>query len=248
MSLEEFVIRIPDFQECSSSRKIDYFSYYLLIVDKQIGVKPSQIRECFNDLHLPPYTNISAYLTTNSKRGKKQKYLKRKEGYFLVSTLKTAIDLVLTNPELKSTEPSNDLFPMELLVETKRGYLIGTGKQAAICYDVGTYDASFVMIRKLLETLIIECFERYGEENTIKGSDGHYFFLSNLIDKFKLENSWNLGRNTVQSLPKIKALGDLSAHNRRFSAKKPDIDKIKGDLRIVLEEIIHLIDYPNWNR
>jgi len=41
-------------------------------------------------------------------------------------------------------------------------------------------------------------------------------------------------------------MGDLSAHNRRYIARKNDLDKLKDDLRIVLEELIHIIDYPNW--
>ena len=41
-------------------------------------------------------------------------------------------------------------------------------------------------------------------------------------------------------------MGDLSAHNRRYIARKIDLDKLKDDLRIVLEELIHIIDYPNW--
>ncbi|MDR0429971.1 MAG: hypothetical protein LBH58_05785, partial [Tannerellaceae bacterium] len=59
------------------------------------------------------------------------------------------------------------------------------------------------------------------------------------------EKAFSLSRNTKQGLPTIKKYGDLSAHNFRFNAKKPDIDGFKLDLRIVLEELIHLIDYPN---
>ena len=35
------------------------------------------------------------------------------------------------------------------------------------------------------------------------------------------------------------------AHNRRFSAKKTEMEKLKYDLRIVIEELVHLIDYPS---
>ena len=54
---------------------------------------------------------------------------------------------------------------------------------------------------------------------------------------------WTIGRNAAQELPKIKKLGDLSAHNRRFNAKKSDIDSIKTGLRVVLEELVHLVNY-----
>ncbi len=57
-----------------------------------------------------------------------------------------------------------------------------------------------------------------------------------------------VGRNSVKVLPEIKSKGDLSAHNRRFNATKPDIDTIKSGLRIIVEELVHLIDYEQWNK
>jgi anaerobic glycerol-3-phosphate dehydrogenase len=71
-------------------------------------------------------------------------------------------------------------------------------------------------------------------------------YLSDLIDIFKAEPAWNIGRNAKNSLPNLKKMGDLSAHNRRFIARKVDVDKLKDDLRIVLEEVLHIVDYPNW--
>ena len=59
---------------------------------------------------------------------------------------------------------------------------------------------------------------------------------------------WTIGRNSVKVLPEIKSKGDLSAHNRRFNATKPDIDTIKSGLRIIVEELVHLIDYEQWNK
>jgi hypothetical protein len=142
-----------------------------------------------------------------------------------------------------SNDVSNlSLFPIELLNNT-RGYIINIGNQASLCYESRFYDASLVMIRKLMETLIIECFECNLISDKIKGENGYFFYLSDLIDVFVKEPNWTLSRNTINSLPKIKKLGDLSAHNRRFSAKKHDLDKISEDLRIVIEELIHLIDY-----
>ena len=65
------------------------------------------------------------------------------------------------------------------------------------------------------------------------------------MTNYNQRKKWNLSRNTQQSLPNIKKYGDLSAHNRRFSAKKTEMEKLKYDLRIVIEELVHLIDYPS---
>lgn len=103
------------------------------------------------------------------------------------------------------------------------------------------------MIRKLLETLIIETFERHKVEGKIKTGQGFYFYLSDLITELINEkDTFKISRNTLQSLPKLKKLGDLSAHNRRYVAKKSDIENVKDELRITLEELLHIIDYKNW--
>ncbi len=64
--------------------------------------------------------------------------------------------------------------------------------------------------------------------------------LRYLIDQILSSNSWNLGRETKQALPLIKSFGNRSAHNRRFIAKKQDIDKIVPGLRVVADEMLHL--------
>lgn len=141
--------------------------------------------------------------------------------------------------------PTDNYFPLEIFNNT-RGYLQSIAKQAANCYDYGLYDACSVMTRKLLEVLIIEAFERHNIAAKIKGPSGNFFYLSDLVDALSNEATWNIGRNAKQVMPNLKKMGDLSAHNRRYFAKKSEVDKQKEDLRIVLEELIHLIDYPSW--
>jgi len=141
----------------------------------------------------------------------------------------------------KSLVVSDDLFPLELTKNTKP-YLEKISTQACGSYDVGYYDASAVMTRRLLETLIIECFETKKISNKIKNGIGVFYFLEELISKFLKENgkSWNISRNTLKCLPKLKDMGDKSAHSRYFTARKPDIDKLKDDLRIVIEELVQI--------
>ena len=148
---------------------------------------------------------------------------------------------------IQQTKKIEEYFPIQLLDNT-RGYLAITGNQCNSCFNYGLNDACLVILRKLIETLIIECFERHRIETKIKNHQGHYFFLSDLIDLFTNETTWTTSRNTISSLPNIKKLGDLSAHNRRFNAKRHDLEKIQGDVRIVIEELVHLIDYPTWTK
>ena len=94
------------------------------------------------------------------------------------------------------------------------------------------------MIRRLVETLIIEAYEHKGIAERIKNSNDEFFPLSDLIDKILSEKMWNLSRNTKSALRDLKRIGDLSAHNRRYTAHRSDIDKVLNDLRVATQELI----------
>lgn len=244
--LETFIEKVENFEELSSSSQIDIFAYYILIEQKKEGFVAKDISACFDVLHLRPYSNIPSYLSSNSN-GKGKKYLKKNGNlYYLERIFKQSIEVQIGNPSLPSRVQS-DFFPIELFDNT-RGYLKTIANQALASYNKGIYDGCSVLTRKLIEILIIECFERHGTDNLIKKADGTFYYLSDLITEFLKEPSWNIGRNAKNGLPKIKRLGDHSAHNRRYIARQQDLDNIKSDIRIVIEELIHLIDYENWNK
>ena len=126
------------------------------------------------------------------------------------------------------------------LVQNTRGYLERITHQINGSYSHGWYDSCAVMIRRLIETLIIEAFESYNIAYKIKNSSGDFFYLSDLILKALSEQGWNLSRNAKQALTKLKDIGDKSAHSRRFNAVRNDIDKINPEIRVVVQEFIYL--------
>lgn len=128
------------------------------------------------------------------------------------------------------------------LVEGTRDYMMIVTRQINKTYEAECYDACAVMIRRLVETLIIEVYEARGiESQIIDPSTSDYFALSRLIDKVKTEASLPLSRNTKKALRDLKDVGDLSAHNRRFNAVRDDIDKLRLDLRVVVQELVYLM-------
>jgi hypothetical protein len=126
------------------------------------------------------------------------------------------------------------------LVKGTRGYIERIAYQVNGCYEYGWYDACAVMMRRMMETLIIEVFEHHNVSAQIKNSGGDFFYLSDLISATISQTTWNLGRNTKQALPRMKTLGDQSAHSRRFVAHREDIDKMQADFRIVVQELLFL--------
>lgn len=239
--LELFTLRIPNFKNQSASQLIDYFAFFLQQVCAHSTFSSAQIRECFEYLSLRPYSNIPSYLSRNS--GKNGKYIKQKDGYMLDRS--TREKLAASVEEIILPPVSIDLIDLSIF-DYAPYYIKSTAKEMIHCYDNGLYNATLVLMRKLAETLIIECFERYGIDDEIKDHNGVFFYLSDLIPHYLNSTKWNASRNINKSLTNVKHYGDLSAHNRRYLAKKSDIDNIKADLRQALQEIILTIDYSTW--
>jgi hypothetical protein len=142
-------------------------------------------------------------------------------------------------PEEGLRAASQRVIPMSI-VRATRGYIERIANQANGAYDNGWYDACAVMIRRLLETLIIEAFEHEQIADKIKNSAGDFFYLRDLIDRCLSEPSWNLSRNCKQALPRLKDMGDKSAHSRRYNAHRGDIDPLLVDIRLVVQEFVYL--------
>jgi hypothetical protein len=137
--------------------------------------------------------------------------------------------------------PANEYMLPFALVRGTRGYIEIVVNQINGCYEKGWFDGCAVMMRRLVETLIIECFECYKIEATIKNTKGDFLQLAELIDKTLQETTnWNLGRNTKEGLPRLKKVGDYSAHTRRYNAHRGDIDKVSTDFRVVCEELLYI--------
>lgn len=134
---------------------------------------------------------------------------------------------------------SEQVIPVSVIRDT-RGYLEKTANQINGCYEHGWFDACAVMIRRLVETLIIEAFEHNGIAHKIQDATGNFVRLEDLITLTLSEQQWNLTRNTKRGLPKLKSLGDLSAHSRRYVAHRQDIERVIDDLRVVAQEMLYL--------
>lgn len=140
-----------------------------------------------------------------------------------------------------AAEPGEEdaVFPLDLLRPTRRKYLVSIAWQANGCFVKQWYDACAVMMRRLLETAIVEAFEAKGLAEKVK-SGGDFLQLTALIDAAVAEPSWNLTRNTKTALPKLRDVGHTSAHSRHYTAVKSDIEKVQRDFRVAVQEFLSL--------
>ena len=146
-------------------------------------------------------------------------------------------------PAKGNASSTQQVMPFSVIRGT-RGYLERIAHQLNGSYEKGWFDACAVMMRRLVETLIIEVFEKRGIASQIQTASGDFLRLDRLIGKVIAEPSWNLGRGTRRILTEVRELGDNSAHRRRFNAHRRDIDNIKIRFRVAVQE---LVDLGGWD-
>ena len=165
----------------------------------------------------------------------------------------TARDALALAKKLKESAPKSFVAPSEgiraanefilpqAMVHKTRGYIERVANQINGCYEKGWYDGCAVMMRRLVETLIIECFEHHNITHKIQNpTSGDYFYLGELVDATLNETAWHLTRNAKKALPRLKSIGDKSAHSRRFNAYRGDIDGLSDDFRTVCQELLYI--------
>jgi hypothetical protein len=162
-----------------------------------------------------------------------------REALALAKKLKDAAPKSFVPPS-EGTRSANEFILPHSMVRGTRGYIERVVNQINGCYEKGWFDGCAVMMRRLVETLIIECYEHHQIDHRIKNASGDFLYLGDLVDKTLHETAWNLGRNTKQGLPKLKNIGDQSAHNRRYNAHREDVDKISTDFRVACEELLYV--------
>jgi hypothetical protein len=137
------------------------------------------------------------------------------------------------------TQPTAEPVLAAAVLAKAHTYLQRTLLQANGTYEKRWFDASSVMIRKLVENLIIDVYEHHGKQAEAQ-KDGEYFMLNGLVTALLSQKHWTLQRETKKSLPEIKKLGDRAAHNRRYEATRQDIDQILPGLRATVDDLLHL--------
>lgn len=157
----------------------------------------------------------------------------------MAKALQNELDAIGLPPPETTPSHSHAVIDMSLVRRT-RGYIEKVAHQVNKSYDDACYDACAVMLRRLIETLIIEAFEAHGITEHIKLPSGDFMQLGGLIDQTLSEKTWNIGRIARQELPRLKSIGDRSAHDRRYNAHRRDVDNVKQDLRGVIQELLAL--------
>jgi len=151
-------------------------------------------------------------------------------------------------PDLDGVQPTIDQklgYLPEHIWRNTRGYVEAVCRELNGSFHNAYYNASAVMLRRLLETLIIEAYEHLSRDNEIKDAGGNYLMLTDLAERVCGENGHkglNLGRDSKKALKEARSVGNWSAHARRFLAHAGDLTKFQAGVRLLVQELIQIAE------
>lgn len=133
---------------------------------------------------------------------------------------------------------ADDILPFDLYRKTRQNIeKIGDQINKSFYYQI--YDGASVLMRRLVEMLLILAFKSIGQEEQIKGSNGNYLQLSQIINKATQNKTLDLSRNAKNYLGLFKEKGDLSAHNPFHTCRRRDLELTQQKFRYLVEELFY---------
>jgi len=143
--LDNFLLQVPELEKQTPANLIDYFVYYLTVIESNNVVQASEVEACFNLSRLKKYSNIPSYLSRNSKgkRGDKPKYIKSRDGYQLERSYQLDIQKSLhTGPAKIETSHLLRALLSKLINKKEQAFL----QEAIDCYEIGARRAAIVLV------------------------------------------------------------------------------------------------------
>ena len=119
----------------------------------------------------------------------------------------------------------------------KRHYLDRLIYQINNSYANNCYDATAVLMRRLFEILLILTYQNLKIDDEIKDSQGKGYVMLDAIVKNAKSNSIIRLSRIKNEFDTFRMIGNFSAHNITYTACKKDIDDIKLNYRVMLEEL-----------
>ncbi|HTR62579.1 MAG TPA: hypothetical protein VMH37_12805 [Candidatus Binataceae bacterium] len=140
-----------------------------------------------------------------------------------------------------TVEPVGEVLPPPLLIRVTRAYLKKMVHQINASYEFALYDGAGVLMRRLMESLIIEVYIHGNRADDIK-VEGNFLELAKLIAHIKADPRLHLARGACKTMDGIKFLGDTAAHHRTYITQKQDLDDLKSEYRKLIAELMNLAD------
>lgn len=238
MKVEQFSSK-ADLVNKSEIQKVEHLAFYLMENKDQSEFTVKDLSGILVALGFaqPNMARLKAAIRKSSVFNKGTK-----ADYFRLSA-KAIKSLREQYPDLSESEEimsDDSLLPEVLFGETRRPYLIKAAQQINASYENNLFDACSLMMRRLLEILLIHCFEAKSIEDRVKDEEGNYQNLKTLINKAKTFPEIPLSSDVKKEIDSFRELGNLSAHRVRYNCRKDDIRVLRIEYRAVIEELLYV--------
>jgi hypothetical protein len=168
-------------------------------------------------------------------------FIQTKEGSFKLKLNKVEeFEAKFPDVSLKSEEIiAEDKVLPQILFGNSRGYIVSVCNQINACYQHNVFDGCAMLMRRLLEMLIILTYRHLGREDEIKNQHGGYHKLSVIITHYTHNKVFVLAKGSQDVINDFRELGNHSAHTVEYHARRVDIDRIRMDYRVCIEELMY---------
>ncbi len=236
MTFSEFSV-IADINSKTEIGKVKLIAFYLLSIQGQKEFTVSDINSILGEHHLPQ-PNISR-LKENIR--KSSYFLKGKNPSYFKLHNKYIQELNVEFPDIDKSEViifGDSILPKILFAPVKRRYIVKLCEQINASYEYNIFDGCAVLMRRLIELLLIHCFEKEQRINEIKDGDG-FKSLTAIINLTKTTQYFSLSKITLECLHDFRELGNFSAHQIHYSCTRSEIDTEKKKFRIAVENLLY---------
>lgn len=142
------------------------------------------------------------------------------------------------NEKSEEIVSTDEVLPDSLCLGT-RGYIEKLSQQINASYEYNIFDGCAVLMRRLIEVLLIHSYEAFSIDSQIKNADGNYKSLSKIISDAEQNKTLALSKIAKASLDDFRTLGNFSAHQIHYTARRSDVKKEIANFRVTVEELLY---------
>lgn len=235
MNIQQFAA-LCDFAALSEVEKACHLAFYYLKVNKQEHFTVSDAA-----LWLPKAGSAHPNKTRLAERLRNSPNTLRDGGGFRL-TLGYVDELERKYPAVG--EKSQDIVDLGTILpeadyEKTRGYIERLAKQINASYEQNIFDGCAVLMRRLVEILLVLCYQQLAIDHEIKDAAGNYFMLDGIITNARGNTVLNLSRNGKTAVETFRTLGNFSAHKIEYTCKREYIKPEIANFRALVSELLH---------
>lgn len=238
MNITSFAKKI-ELNEKSEIEKVLLIAFFKYQTDALIEFSLTDILACFEDLHF----HVPNKSRLQKNVGKSKDFVKgRGIGIWklhasALKKLQEAFPDISTKSE--EVESTDSIIP-ESVYENTRGFVEKLSKQINASYDNCIFDGCAILMRKLSEILLIQCYENHKIEAEIFDINGQCMSLDAIIKNAKNNSHLRLTKDAKDSLDEIRSFGNYSAHKTYYNCRRKDLEPIIRKYRIMIEELFYI--------